>query len=623
MCTIAWPLAYYKQGARAEAMAQWKLVFSTLGNQVNSTRVLETFWTDFSLTCEHLRSRKLFNGLKPDVDTLLRAYLRRNGNYRSNALLHSAYVATQDPAAATTWLLDLVSAADDRSTVLADVVEAPWVPLPQRAPIYQRILQAKEDTVLKSEGLQKEGAQQVLRSWQVRWIKYLVSNRQYAQAGEALAALSAETRIAEAASIVPLELQVAAQEGTLESKIESYRTDPHNAPASEVLRLAARQLFDSGDKQSSRKILEFVFARELDDHNLVAANFLGLAEIRIAAGDTPGAVELLRRMVVAVGNPFENLDPAATLLEKTGHNAEAVEFLEQLVESTPWEPMYRLRLAKAKTAAGEDADAAQKALTAIASGAEVPYGVRTQAALALASSNRAIETGSAELNLLAASGYGIAASIADRPFFYDARLRAAQGATDIQVKVRLLGNALADTPARDDARIPLFLAAAATHADELARGVIEPLLQRQFLNSIPTAPAAEQEIIASNDDAEDQNAAGQIENPFKLPIAQQALVANTLGEVMIRLDRLDEALRYLRVAHRLEKATARRKAIGGRIADVSARLRRQRLNAARQPILHEALEQDRLVRPRLLTRSILPSKPAPPTNPGANGGTKQ
>src|SRR5207244_13166713 len=98
--------------------------------------------------------------------------------------------------------------------------------------------------------------------------------------------------------------------GNMDSTIGGYRTDlPQTAPASEILRAAARQLFEAGDKQSARKLLEFVFARELDEHKLVAANFLGLAEIRIAAGDTPAAVELLRRLVVAVGNPFENLEP--------------------------------------------------------------------------------------------------------------------------------------------------------------------------------------------------------------------------------------------------------------------------------------------------------------------------
>ena len=345
-------LAYYKQGARAEAIAQWKELFSTLAQQVNSARLSESFWTDFSRACEHLCSRKLFidltPDLKPDVDAVLRAYLRHNGNYRSNVLLHAAYISMGDPAAATTWILDVVSAADDPTAVLGDVVEASWIPLAQRAPIYQRILQAKQDAVAKAEGLQQEGAQQILRSWQVRWIKYLVATKQYAPAADAIASLSKETRMAESAAIVPLELQIAAQLGTLDRTIDGYRTDPQTMPASEVLRAAARQLFDAGDKLAARRVLEFVFAREIEDHQLVAANFLGLAEIRIAAGDTPGAVELLRRLVVVVGNPFENLDPAAALLEKTGHYGEAIEFLEQLVRSAPWEATYRLRLAKAK-----------------------------------------------------------------------------------------------------------------------------------------------------------------------------------------------------------------------------------------------------------------------------------
>ena len=355
-----------------------------------------------------------FNDLKPEVDTLLRSYLRHNGNYRSNALLHSAYVAAADPPAATTWLLDLASVAHDPSAVLADVVDARWIPLAQRAPIYQRILDAKREAVLKSEGLQRESAQQDLLSWQVRWIKYLVATKQYAVAGDAIASLSAATPksmlVAQAAAIVPLELQVAAQLGTLDSKIAAYKADPSTAPGPEILRSAARQLLEDGDKQSARKILEFVFARELEEHRLVAANFLGLAEIRIANGDTSAAVELLRRLVVVVGNPFENLEPAAALLEKTGRNAEAVEFLEQLVKAFPWEPSYRVRLARAKVAAKQDAESARRELASVSSSADVLYRVRTEAALALAGSTPQGEShpdllrkdlGSKELNLLA------------------------------------------------------------------------------------------------------------------------------------------------------------------------------------------------------------------------------
>ena len=602
-------LAYYKQGARAEGIAQWKQVFATLGQQVSSRRLQESFWADFSNTCEHLRSRKLFNDLKPNADELVRAYLRRNGTYRSNALLHSVYLATEDPASATAWLLDAATAADDPAAVLGDVVEQSWIPLAERLPVYQRILAAKQDAVLKAEGSQKEGAQQALMSWQLRWIRHLVATKQYAMAGDAIATLSPETRTLEAASMVPLELRVAAQAGTLDSKIESYRTDPQTAPSSEVLRSAARQLSESGDKVSARKVLEFVFGREIDEHQLVAANFLGLAEIRIAAGDTPGAVQLLRRLVAVVGNPFENLDPAAELLEKTGHHAEAVEFLEALVKSAPWEASYRLRLAKAEVAANQGGESAQNALVAIASSPDVSYSVRTQATLAYSGTGRAVETGSAELNLLTNGKNEIDASAADRPFFYDARLRAAQAASDARVKIHLLENALADTPARDDARIPLFEAAAHTHSsDEFARGVIGPLLSRPFFSPAPRRVSREEEINVEINDTDNDDELAQVNSPFNLPTTQQAQAANTLGELMVRLNRLDEALRYLQAARRLEKAEGRRKEIGRAINEVSARLRRQQLNAARQPILHEALEQDRLVRPRLLARTAAPPK---------------
>jgi len=603
-------LAYDKQGARAEAIAQWKLAFSTMLQQIDSARVPESFWGDFARTCEHLRRRKLFNDLRPEIEALLRAYLRRNGNYHSNALLHSAYIATEDPAAATRWLLDLASAADDPAAVLGDVVEASWIPLAQRAPIYQRILQAKQDAVSKAEGLQEEAAQQTLRSWQVRWIKYLVATKQYSLAGDVISGLSKETRTAEQGALVPLELQVAAHTGALDARIEGYRADPITMPPDEVLRAGARQLSESGDIQSARKVLEFVFANEIEEHKLEAANFLGLAEIRIATGDTRGAVELLRRLVAVVGNPFENLDPAAALLEKTGHTAEAVEFLEQLVQASPWEPSYRLRLAKATIAAGQDVESAQKSLIAIASGPDVPYSVRTQSALALASVRRPVELGSAELNLLASGTGAMAASAADQPFFYEARLRAAQAAAAGQVKVQLLGNAMADTPARDDARIPLFLAAAALRSDEFARGVIEPLLRQQFFSPGSTPSSREGEITEPNNGTDDEDLSGNADNPFKLPGAQNAQLARTLGDLMIRLDLLDDALRYLRLAHALEKAPTRRKEISNTITAVSARLRRERLNAARQPILHEALEQDRLVRPRMLARSAPPAKTA-------------
>ena len=603
-------VAYYKQGSRAEALAQWKLALSTLTHQIDAARVPESFWTDFAHVCEHLQTRRLFAPLKADLDALLRTYLRRNGNYRSNAPLRSAYLAGGDPAAATSWLLDLASAAPDPTQILADVANAPWIPLAQRAPIYQRILENKQNALSRVEGFQKESALEDLRSWQVQWVKYLIQTKQFSQAADYLAALPIETQRARAAALVPFELQAAAQLGTLDAKIAGYRADSSSAPAPEILRAATRQLFDAGDKQSARKLIEFVFAREIENHQLVASNFLGLAEIRLAAGDAPGALELLRRLAAVVGNPYENLDPAAALLEKTGHNAEAVEFLDQLVKSAPWEASYRLRFEKARLAA-KDANSSADGLAKIASNAEAPYNIRVEAAIALSGAQIAAGLGSAELKLLSRAPHSISTAAADQPFFYDARLKAAENSTDARAKLQLLSKALADTPALRDARSPLFKAAESIHSDELALLAIDPFLRDLLLHRASPDENNDEEIVSSSDtdrDSEDEEAPAQAYTAAKLSLAEQAQISLAISNALVRLHRWSEALPYLQLAQKLEKTPARQKEITGKLAEVRTVLRRERLNLARQPILHQELEQDRVVRPRLLARAAIPRK---------------
>jgi len=620
-------VAYYKQGDRAAALAQWKQALTTLSKQFDSKRVPESFWQDFGRTSDQLRTRHLFAELKADADAIIRTYLRRNGNYRANAMLQPAYAAVGDPVSATVWLLDVASSAQDPAHVLADVADASWIPLAQRAAIYQRILQFKEDAVGKHTGLERQYAEQDLAFWQVRWIRYLVRIKQYPAAATAIAGIPKETRDAQAATLVPLDLRVAAQLGTLDSMLTVYRAEPQTAPAAEVLRNAARQLFEAGDKQSARKILELVFAHEIEGHNLVATNFLGLAEIRLAAGDTPGALDLLRRLVVVVGNPFENLDPAAALLEKNGHNVEAVEFLDQLVKSAPWEPSYRLRLAKA-TLAAKDATAAQTStqaqdsLAATASDPSTPYDLRLKAAVALSGRVHS-DLGSGELNLLAGSATAITTAAADKFYFYDARIRAAQNVADPKTKIQLLSHCVIDFPRRDESRIPLFQAAAAAQSNEYALGVMEPLFQTQFLRAyVPEggASGAEEEQIISS--GEEEEASDESSAPAtaaaKLSRAQQAQVAQMIGDTMIRLNRLADAVSYYQTARQLESAAAVRKTLYRKIADAKASLRIQQQNTARQPILHEPLEQDRVVRPQLIARVTPASKAAT-----SKGGVKQ
>ena len=611
-------LAYYKQGDRAAALAHWKLAFAELLKGMNRAQVPETFWQDFGRTCDQLRAHHVFSELKPDAETIIRAYLRHNGSWRSNAVLESAYLAVGDPATATPWLVSLSTSATAPAQVLTDIAEASWIPLAQRAPIYQQVLDLKTAVLAGLAGTERDSAQQELADWQVRWIGYLVKTKQYAQAADAIATLPTETRTAQSAALVPLDLRVAAQLGTLDAKLANYRAAPDDVPPSALLRSAAKQLFEAGDKQSARKILEFVFAREIDQHQLVASNFLGLAEIRIASGDMPGALDLLRRLVAVVGNPFENLDPAAALLENTGHSAQAIEFLDQLVKSAPWDASYQLRLTKAKLGAGQDAASAAGALSALASGANSAYGIRAQAAEALAGKSHS-ELGSGELNFLGGKPGASPATFADKFYFFEARIKAAQSVSDPQLKMQLLKHCIIDFPRRDEARFPLFQAAVTAHKDEMALAIVQPVF-RQFTQSYVAPSESEEDHIISSDSSSDDNGEQGVSPTTvasKLTRSQQIQVAQTLGEILLRLKRPSEALPYFRTARRLETATANRRLLDRRIADLKTLLRVQQQNAARQPVLHEALEQDRIVRPRLLARA------APAGSLPSKGGTKQ
>jgi len=610
-------VAYYQQGDRGAALAQWKQAFAVLAKQLDSRQVPESFWRDFGRTCDQLRFRHLFSEVKPDADSIVRSYLRHNGTWLLNAVLHPAYAAQGDPAAETAWLLDVSSSAPDPAQVLGDVADISWIAMPQRAPIYQRILELKESAVGKLDGIERQNAQQELRSWRVRWVQYLIRSRQYAEAAAAIASFPEETKEAQSSALVPLDLRAAAQLGSLDSILATYRTDPQKTPAPEVLRTAAHQLFEAGDKQSARKILEMVFSREIEEHQLVAANFLGLAEIRLASGDTAGALDLLRRLVVAVGSPFENLDPAAALLEKTGHNAEAVEFLDQLVKSAPWDVSYRLRLAKARRTAGQDQASALESLLSIAASPNTSYDLRLKAAPALG--GRIHPTlGSDELDLLA-DGSPISSAAADKLYFYEARLRAADQTTDAQTKIQLLSHCIADFPRRNPARVPLFEAATRTQWDRFAMGILEPLLLTQFLRSPKPAFGTEEEQIAGAGDEEDSgdeaNSLGAI--GAQLPRNPQAQLAQMIADTMSRQGRLAEALSYYQTARSVETSPAVRKRLAVKIVEMKSTLSIERENASRRPLLHEALEQDRVVRPRLLPRVGPASRSA-----AAKGGVK-
>ncbi len=286
------------------------------------------------------------------------------------------------------------------------------------------------------------------------------------------------------------------------------------------------------------------------------------------------------------------------------------------MKSAPWDPAYRLRLAKAKLAADK---AAPDALAAIATEPDTTYDLRLHAAAALAGRPHS-DLGSGELNLLAGSPAAVTATAADKFYFYAARIQAAQNVADSKMKIDFLSHCIIDFPRRDEARVPLLLAAAAVNSNEYALGIVEPL-QTQFLrNDVAEGGSEEEQIINSANEEEDSDDEPNVAPTAaaKLSRAQQAQVAHLIGDTMSRLNRLADAAAYYDSARRVESSPAARKILLRKITEAKAALRIQHLNAARQPLLHEALEQDRVVRPKLLARVVPASKTA-----AARGGMKQ
>ncbi len=584
---------YWRQQKRDQAITEWKLALDGLSAQLDQRRTPESFWSNFEIVADHLGSRRLAPQFHAELDKVLRTYVRRNGVWRVSGLLQAAFKAGSDPRAGVQWLLDLASVAPDPAGVLNQLVNAAWIPLADREPIYERMLLLAQERIAANDGLAKQYAQADLLQLQIRRIRYLLRTRQYDRARAILDSVPSDSR--QTQNFIVLQARIAAERNDLDALLSSYRATTEDAPNLSYLRSAAAELRQGGRKQAARKVLEYVFGREIEDHQLTAANLLGLAEIRIEDGDLPGGLELLHRATLVVGAPFENLDAAANVLVKTGHPGEADEFLSQLVKVTPWNPQYRLRLAQAKMAAKKDAESAHQMLTSIAASLETPYETRVEAARAL--NGTAAKLGSAELDLL--TGGTIAPEAANKPFFYPARVKAAAQTTSPQTRIDLLRAAVEDRPISDVARVPLFHALAAKGQDQLAISAVNPLLRSGALTEI----RARRPQIESADTEEELLAENEPQDLLHLPLAQRISLAAAVGSEYRKLEQLEQALQYVRIAARLEPDATKRKKLLSQTAEIRATIKRDAANAARRPQIHKDLEQSRLVRPRLLPKT--------------------
>jgi hypothetical protein len=333
-----------KAGRTADAVREWKLALVALSQMMDRSRVPQKFWPDLSDTLRHIGEAKQLPAARDDVEKILRTYIRRNGAFQIEGILESAVLATGDPGSGLTWIAGLSRAAADPVQFLDAMIDRPWVPDAHKNILYRQLIQNAEARVSQTFGEQQSNAQNILWTCETRWVTFLLTRRDDPTALQTAAGLLAEARkqkIREA-EVVELEVRLAARTRTLPAQLAKY----HDPLPLDQLRYAANTLAEEGDAVSSRRVLDFIYSRQMEAGNLDQATFLGLAEVKIQDNDTAGAMTLLRRMALISGEPFAGLDPAAALLERTDHRTEASEFLATLIKAEPWNQDAKHRLAE-------------------------------------------------------------------------------------------------------------------------------------------------------------------------------------------------------------------------------------------------------------------------------------
>ncbi|HEY6969896.1 MAG TPA: tetratricopeptide repeat protein [Candidatus Angelobacter sp.] len=605
---------YFQQKQKDAAIDEIKAAVAALKKQITPIQTqkytvnIREFRDDFVDTVEQIKKMELFPEFKADLIGIFHDYVKRH-SWGYLASFVKTLEDPRDPAAATALVLEVSRATEDPMDFLDYVARTNLGLKLQMEPILRRLVQVAVEEAQKKGEANTSYAQLLVERWRMKWLDSLLTSKQYDRLRDEIKELAKSSSPQTREAMLAIQLRLDATTGKLDSALSAYRSAPEQAPSGETLRAAAKQLEDAGDKQSARKVLEFVYQREIDDHQLTLANMLGLAEIRIEQGDLTAGLEILRRMTLVAGSPFEAQDPSAALLMRTGHAREAVPFLQELVTAVPWNADYRVRLAQAELAAKQGADSARHQLVAVAQDRRVAYQVRVSAAQAVGDTGKP-EFDSRELTLIAASATPSPAE-ANQPFFFAARLRAAER-SDIAPRTALLWASLEEFPSEDAPRLPLMRAAMKAGEYHLAIAAMKPFLRNHWLqmNSWsdyyydPYSRDLDDDLEADDDSYQPDEEAGVSYDEFapdlgNLSAGEKAEVLEQIGLAFQKLGVLDEALSSFERASTLHPAHAVARRLKSEIRDVQRALQQRREDRGRQPAIHSALEQNVIVRPRL------------------------
>ena len=598
------------EGKQADAVAEWNHALTKLRATVDVQAVPESFWTNFAAIAQDAHDRGLGEKLKPAMDTVLVAYIHKNADYRTMELLQSATLALGKPGAAeaASWVLALIGNApsDTQQTLLAGLAGASWFPQMQLDAVYTReiaLIKAAPADPNTTTASDDTGSLSEVAQVQVRYIRWLLKNGKTAQAQTVMNGLPKSAQVS--GEVQALRIQLAAKLSQLTALVAIYQQDATQAPSLDSIGIAANQLRMAGDHADSRMLLEYVFQQKLQQQALVATDYLALAEERLATNDIAGALDLLNRMTFQ-GDLYENLDSAASLLMNTGHPAEALPLLTRLAKGVPWGQHYALRLAQAQLALKQNA-AATPELIAVASTKNAGYVTRVEAAQALHVAGSPHPFDSAELTLLA--GGTATPEQANQPYFVYARIEAA-GTALVAQRGDLYRAALLVAPdsIHDWLRLQVFDSAMAAKDYKQASVAIEPLIASNAWMRAATAPA---EDNTDSMDATTDTAAAFVPStpdPYALTTVFQTDAQRT--SFALALDEMDEALgkpelaqQDLQMARRLTTDATQKAALTTRLKAIEQHIANEQENANRRPVIQTSLDQQVVVRPRLVAET--------------------
>jgi tetratricopeptide (TPR) repeat protein len=571
----------WKQGRQADALAAWQLAVKRLAAEMDARHVPESFWGDFALVLGDVAAHGQYAAISEPVDAMLRVYLARNGEYRAEPLLEAGYRAHGD---SMEWLLGITASANDPGGVLSSIQQSSWIPKSQASLLLAHIVELERRKAQANPG---EG------NWTVEdhepsLILALLDEKKFAEVRAELARVPDNWRYTW--PWLESELRLADAEGRLAQLVAQWKKQPESAPATSQLQSAVLQL----SEPSKRIVMRFVYERALDARQLTAPNFLGLAAIYLDEGDVPGAVALLKRLTLISANAYADADSAASLLETRGRSAEAIQFLQPLTRAFPWNASYKIRLAVAMLAGSAQSPQALETLTAVAADPKAMYAERLTAAKALKGRGAAnAEAGSAELDLLARGGCP-SADDAGKPFFVQTSMAAAACTANNNAREELLHTAIAAAPDNEELRLQYVSAAFAAGQDARALMAAEPILENGSFYG--------QRFSQGFDSFHNEGYYGQQKIPSLSVLKPEDAAKLTWFAIRAREKRQEAgaALTLAKSALSNEKDAARRRALEEEKTRLETEAAREQENNSRAPNIHKELDQDRVVRPRLL-----------------------